>query len=220
MLELSKVGDNVASDMIHIAIAKKVNEYLNMNENILFLGTIAPSLSELLKRRKSRSHFYKKSDTNIPDLDKFLKKYQKDLKRPFEMGYYIHLYVDKLWEEVFSKDLIDLERITLLNGIKVKVKEKDVKKILNKDFSNINEDIIKKYDIDLSLFDKSIRVPKIKIEEIPEKKVKLVIDNINKILSESQKARTVILDTKSIYKFIDTSSKEIIDNLKELGLIS
>ena len=141
------------------------------------------------------------------------------MSRPIEMGYYIHLYVDKLWDEMFTNDLLDLNSITLLNGTKIKVKEKDAKKLLNKDFSNINEDIINKYEIDLSLFDKSIRVPKVYINEIPVKKIKLVIDDMNKILSESKKAKTVILDEKNVYKFINSTSKEIIDNLKELEFI-
>lgn len=208
----------MASTMIHIAIAKKVNEELNMDENLLYLGTMAPDLSTILKRKKSRSHFYNKNE--IPDLNKFLSKYNKYMKRPFEMGYYIHLYVDKLWDEIFTKDLIDLDSITLLNGMKIKVKEKDAKKLLNKDFSNINEDLINKYDIDLSLFDKSIRLPKIYIDEIPDKKVKLVIDEMNKVLSDSKKSKTVILDTKNVYKFINDTSKEIINNLKELKFIN
>lgn len=207
----------MASGMIHIAIAKEVNKKLKMDENLLYLGTLAPDLSKILKRKKSRSHFYTTKDA--PDLDKFILKYKKEMSRPIEMGYYIHLYVDKLWDELFTKDIIDLDSITLLNGTKIKVKEKDAKKLLNKDFSNINENIINKYDIDLSLFDKSIRVPKIYIDEIPNKKIKLVIDDINKILSESKKERTVILDEKNVYKFINSSSKEIINNLKELEFI-
>lgn len=208
----------MASGMIHIAIAKEVNKKLNMDENLLYLGTLAPDLSKILKRRKSRSHFYTTHD--IPDLDKFVLKYKKEMNRPIEMGYYIHLYVDKLWDELITKDIINIESITLLNGTKIKVKEKDAKKLLNKDFSNINEDIIKKYNIDLSLFDKSIRVPKIYINEIPDKKIKLVIDDMNKILNESKKQKTVVLDEKKVYKFINNASKEIINNLKELEFIN
>ena len=207
----------MASGMIHIAVAKKVNEVLKMDENLLYLGTLAPDLSSILKRKKSRSHFYTNKD--VPDLNKYILKYKKEMSRPIEMGYYIHLYVDKLWDELITRDIIDINSITLLNGTKIKIKEKDAKKLLNKDFSNINENIINKYKIDLSLFDKSIRVPKIYINEIPVKKVKLVIDDMNKILSESKKEKTVIIDEKNVYKFINNASKEIIDYLKELEFI-
>lgn len=208
----------MASSMIHIAVAKIINEELKYDENLLFLGTIAPDISSILKRKKSRSHFYDRNSTT-PDLEKFLMKYKKYLKRPFEMGYFIHLYVDKLWEEVFVKDLIDMESVTLLNGVRIKVKEKDAKKLINNDFSNINMDIMSKYEIDLSLFDKSIRVPKIYINEIPDKKIKMVIDDLNDILNDSKKAKTVLLDTKNVYSFISKTSKEIINELKEMEII-
>lgn len=135
------------------------------------------------------------------------------------MGYYIHLYVDKLWQEVMASELMNVDSITLLNGSKIKVKEEDAKKLLYSDFSNINVDLIGKYEIDLSLFYLEPVIPKTKIDEIPIKKLKLIIDKMGIIIKNSEKARTVVLDSKNVYTFIEESSEEIIENLRNLKFI-
>ena len=66
----------MASVVMHLAIAKLVKEKLGMNERELFLGTIAPDLSKEVGKKKYKSHFYKNTRSNIPDLEKFIKKQQ------------------------------------------------------------------------------------------------------------------------------------------------
>ncbi len=209
----------MASVVMHLAIAKLVNEKLGMNERELFLGTIAPDLSKEVGKKKYKSHFYKNTRSNIPDLEKFIKKYRRSMKKPFEMGYYIHLYVDKLWQEVVASDLFNTDSITLLNGSVITVKESDAKKLLYSDFSNINVDLIGRYEIDLSLFYLEPVIPKTKIDEIPIKKLNLIIQKMGTIIKNSEKARTVVLDQKNVHKFIESSADEIIDNLKSLKII-
>ena len=209
----------MASVVMHLAIAKLVNEKLGMNERELFLGTIAPDLSKKIWNKKYKYNFYKNTRSNIPDLEKFIKKYRRSMKKPFEMGYYIHLYVDKLWQEVVASDLFNTDSITLLNGSVITVKESDAKKLLYSDFSNINVDLIGRYEIDLSLFYLEPVIPKTKIDEIPIKKLNLIIQKMGTIIKNSEKARTVVLDQKNVHKFIESSADEIIDNLKSLKII-
>lgn len=209
----------MASVVMHLAIAKLVNEKLGMNERELFLGTIAPDLSKVVGKKKYKSHFYKNTRSTIPDLEKFIKKYRRSMKKPFEMGYYIHLYVDKLWQEVVASDLFNTDSITLLNGSVITVKESDAKKLLYSDFSNINVDLIGRYEIDLSLFYLEPVIPKTKIDEIPIKKLNLIIQKMGTIIKNSEKARTVVLDQENVHKFIESSADEIIDNLKSLKII-
>lgn len=209
----------MASGVMHLAIAKKVNEKLGFNERDLFLGTIAPDLSKEVGKKKYKSHFYKNTRSNIPNLEKFVKKYKRSMKKPFEMGYYIHLYVDKLWQEAMVSDLMNVDSITLLNGTKISVKKEDAKKLIYSDFSNINIDLIGKYEIDLSLFYLEPVIPKTRIDEIPIKKLNLIIEKMGKIIKNSEKSRTVVLDQKNVYSFIDSASNEIVDNLKKLNFI-
>lgn len=207
----------MASIVMHIAIAKKINEELKMNENDLYLGVLAPELSSILKRKKTKSHFYNKNSEI--DLDKFIDKYKRSMKSSFVMGYYIHLYTDYLWNKKVASDFIDLDSITLLNGTKIKVKESDAKKILKNDFSNINIDLMRKYDLDLSFVNNKINIPRTKLDEIPVKKLPLVLEKAAKIINDSKKEKTVVLKTRNIYKFIEDTSKEIIENLKDLKFI-
>ena len=79
--------------------------------------------------------------------------------------------------------------------------------------------MIGRYEIDLSLFYLEPVIPKTKIDEIPIKKLNLIIQKMGTIIKNSEKARTVVLDQKNVHKFIESSADEIIDNLKSLKII-
>ena len=70
----------MASAVIHLCIAKEVNKYLNMNLNELLLGSIAPDISKQVGETKEISHFLDHTnEDDIPNIDRFLAKYKKDL---------------------------------------------------------------------------------------------------------------------------------------------
>ena len=73
----------MASTIIHICVAKKLNEYLNYDNKHLLLGTIAPDISKLVGETKQKSHFLTDYNSDIPDIKWFLSKYEKHLKDPF-----------------------------------------------------------------------------------------------------------------------------------------
>ena len=64
----------MASAIIHLCIAKKVNEKLKMNEKELFLGSIAPDISKQIGESKVKSHFLNTSDSDVPNVFDFLEK--------------------------------------------------------------------------------------------------------------------------------------------------
>ena len=47
----------MASAVIHLCVAKEVNKYLKMDENMLLLGSIAPDLAKQINQTKEISHF-------------------------------------------------------------------------------------------------------------------------------------------------------------------
>ena len=96
----------MASALIHIAIAKEVNNELKREENKYLLGSIAPDISKFVGEPKTFSHFMEKGH-NEPNIDLFLTKYLKYLDDDFVMGYYIHLLVDYLWFKHFIPKFID-----------------------------------------------------------------------------------------------------------------
>ena len=144
----------MASSMIHLTIANELNKMLKRDKKKLLLGSIAPDLSKLVGDDKTRSHFILEGEDDIPDLNKFLKKYGYFLNDDFVLGYYIHLYSDYLWFKYFIPDLFDEGKnvITKLNGDIIKCNGNMMEKYIYNDYTNINNDLINDYDLDLKLF--------------------------------------------------------------------
>ena len=89
----------MASAVIHLCVAKKINSFLQMDERPFSIGAIAPDIAKLVGETKNKSHFLnedEKEDTP-PHFKKFIEKYHDDLDKPFELGYLIHLMTDYYW---------------------------------------------------------------------------------------------------------------------------
>lgn len=202
----------MASAIIHLCVAKKVNERLGFDEKTLFLGTVAPDVSKQLRLSRNKSHFLTK-DNNI-DISKFLSKYEKFISKPYEMGYYIHLLTDSCWQDNFVTNFVGKDSITLLNGITIPLSDKDMVKLLYKDYTNTNVALLKKYEVDTSVFYDKFKKPKTKIKEISVDKLPVIIDKMKVIIENSKTDKTVLFDTKQINKFIDTTTDYIIEQIK------
>ena len=113
----------MASIIIHMAVAnelyKKINSKLEINYYDYILGTIAPDISKTNGLDKKTSHFSDNS-LEIPNINKFLDKYQPSLDNSFNLGYFIHLYTDKLFYRdyypLFIQDKFLSSNIKCLNG--------------------------------------------------------------------------------------------------------
>ena len=200
----------MASAIIHICVAKKVNEYLKFKEKELFLGTIAPDIAKEINKSKNESHFITKKE-DIPNLDLFLSKYKGNLKTAFDYGYFIHLYTDKLWYSKLTTDLIGEDGLALLESKDVKNNALLMRDMFYKDYTNMNIRLIDKYNLDLTLFYEDFEVPKTCIKEIPVKKLNILIDKMGIIIANSHNRRNKVLEYQKVVKFIDESAKEIID---------
>ena len=86
----------MASSVIHMAVATEINKVIKRNNDMLLIGSIAPDISKLIGEDKTRSHFLIQGSDCIPDLNKFLNKYNYFLNDDFILGYYVHLYTDYL----------------------------------------------------------------------------------------------------------------------------
>ena len=206
----------MASAIIHLCIAKEVNKVLGMDEKLLFLGTIAPDLSKEIGQSKEISHFLDHSnEDDIPNIDRFLKKYEEELHNPFEMGYFIHLLTDKYWYRDYVYKYI--ERYSIESGRK-DLTYSALKQLIYDDYTNINIDLIDKYGLSLELFYDKINYPTSKITEIPMDKLPIIVEKMGLIIEESQEEKTFIFDTYDIVKFIDETAKYIIRDVQMLGL--
>jgi hypothetical protein len=206
----------MASAVIHLCIANEVNKYLNMNSNELLLGSIAPDISKQVGETKEISHFLDHTnEDDIPNINRFLAKYRKELNKPFEMGYFIHLLTDKYWFRDYVYNYI--ERYTK-NNEKKKVTYTALRDLIYNDYTNINIDLIDKYMLPLDIFSNEWHLPKSIITEIPVDKLDILIEKMGLIIKDSKEEKTFIFDTKDIETFIANTVKYIIKDIQMLDI--
>lgn len=204
----------MASSVIHMCVAKEINKKLNLNENMLLLGSIAPDISKHLGETKTRSHFL--NDDKIINIDKFLEKYKNSLNDPFMMGYFIHLYTDFLWDKYFVSEIVDKDSIKLLNGDIIPKTPELYKKLIYNDYTNLNILLIDRYNLDLSLFYEDVVVPDIKMDEIPVDRLSLVVDQTGLIIQNTKVNKAYTFELSNVEAFIDICSKLIYLKIVEI----
>ena len=216
----------MASTIIHIAVADqlyhKLKSKIDIHYNDYILGSIAPDISKIVGDTKEISHFLEKVE-GIPNIDKFLKKYINTLNNSFNLGYFIHLYTDRLFYRdyypLFVKNDFFNSTVKCLDGHTIKISKEDKRKLLYNDYSNLNIKLIDEYNLNLDLFYKEFIPPKTNIEEIPTDKLNLLIDAAGIILQNLKQEKEYIIDITSIKSFIDDCVEEIYIKLISLGLI-
>lgn len=206
----------MASAIIHLAIAKELEETLNIkNKYNYYLGSIAPDIAKQVGITKEESHFIKNTYNNVPNLAIFTDKYPNFFKNEFELGYYIHLLTDKLWVEEYLNNHSLNSSITLLDGSTMETTKDELQKILYSDYTNLNIQLIEDYDLDLSLFYEDFKEPETDITEIPVDKLDILINKMSIIIENSKQEKTYLLDAFSIKQFITNTVEEIEKELRK-----
>lgn len=204
----------MASAVIHLAVAKELEKYLKIeNKKDYNLGAIAPDIAQQLKIEKAKSHFIYNTKSDIPNIKLFKEKYKNFMSNSFELGYFTHLYTDKLWFDGFIDSLTYSNSIKLLDGTIIHVPQKEIKELIYNDYTNLNTIIIDKYNIDLSLFYEEYQKPNTSIEEVPIDKLNILIDKMGVIIENSKLEKSYIFDITLIDNFINTCVEEIIKEL-------
>ena len=205
----------MASAVIHLCVAKKVNNYLQMDERLLSLGSIAPDMSKLIGENKNKSHFLdsNSSEDDLPNYNKFIEKYKDELDKPFELGYLIHLLTDYYWfKEYIPKYIKDYTGDLNANYVALK-------KIIYNDYTTLNQDLIDDYMLDLYYFQNKIEYPNSKIDEIPINRLDLLIDKMGLLIKNMGNNKLKMMDYKEIISFIESCGNQIIDDLIKLKVV-
>ena len=151
--------------------------------------------------------YYALHDKDIPNLDIYTTKYKKFKKNDFELGYFIHLYTDKLWYEKFMPKIAEGTSIKLLDGTIINAKEEQITNMIYSDYTNINIQIIENHNMDLSLFYEEFQKPKTIIDEIPIDKLDILINKMGIIIENSKQEQTYSFDTYLVEDFIKDTVK-------------
>lgn len=194
----------MASAIIHMCVAKKVNEKLNMDIRLLSLGSIAPDLAKQIGMTKDKAHFVD-DIPNVPDMDSFLNKYGNSLNKSFEMGYYIHLLTDKYWFSDFIEDKMGCYN----NKFDNKLSRKEILQVIYNDYSLSNKPLISLYNPCIDIFFDDFVVDS-EIDEIPVSKLNILVDNMRNLVFEDVEGQFTILSMDDICNFIEKCSELIL----------
>lgn len=205
----------MASSVIHLAVAKELEKHFNIkNKYDYYLGSIAPDLSKQIGRTKKESHFLFDTREDVPNINKFTEKYKYFYKDDFDLGYYIHLYTDKIWFDDFINSLTYRSSVRLLDGTIIKATEKEITNMIYQDYTNMNIQIIDLYNLDLSLFYEDFIKPLSCLDEIPLDKLNILIDKMGIIIENSKEEKNYIFDLTGVNEFIEKSVQVILTELK------
>lgn len=210
----------MASAVIHLAVAKVLEPYLKINNRKdYYLGSIAPDIAKQIGRTKKESHFLYNEKEDVPNIKMFTDKYPNFYKKDFDLGYYIHLFTDKLWFDKFISNLTQSNSIKLIDGTIIKTTPEELTDLIYSDYTNLNVKVIEEYDMDLSLFYEDFQLPKTDITEIPSEKLDILIDKMGIIIENSKQDKNYIFDIYLIKEFIEKTKERILEELKAYELI-
>lgn len=208
----------MASAVIHLCIAKKIDDKLKINDKFLMLGSIAPDLSKQIGESKETSHFLFTSKTDVPNIQIFLDKYKNDLSNPFNLGYFIHLYTDKVWFDEFIRLRNYQDCIKLLDGSTPRLSHEEICRLIYNDYTNLNIQLIDEYELDLSLFYEELEIPNTIITEINVDKLPILIDKMGIIIMNSKEDKSYVFDISSVNEFIEYCSNKILRKIEEYNI--
>lgn len=207
----------MASALIHLAVAKNLLKDLKVeNEKDYLLGSIAPDLAKQIGTSRIDSHFLIHTKEDVPNINMFINKYKNFKDNSFDLGYFIHLYTDKLWFNGFIDNFICNNSIKLLDGTIIETTKEEMQNMIYSDYTNMNIQIIEKYDLDLSLFYEEFQIPNTTLNEIPINKLDILINKMGILIANSKEEKAYTIEINLVDGFIKHATKEILKKLKAL----
>ena len=206
----------MASTIIHMAIAKELENKLEIeNKKDYYLGSIAPDIAKQIGLDRNTSHFSNNMRNGIPDINLFVKRYPTFKYNSFDLGYFIHLYTDKIWEKEIINKVVHENSIKLLDGTIINTTEEEIINLVYSDYTDLNKRIIDEYNLDLSLFYEEFQIPNSKIKEIPLNKLDILINKMGIIIENSKQKKVYTFDIHIIKNFIEDCSKQILEEIEK-----
>jgi hypothetical protein len=94
-----------------------------------------------------------------------------------------------------------------------------IKELIYNDYTNLNIDLIDKYDLSLDMFANEFELPRSIIREIPMHQLDILIEKMGIIIANSKEEKTFMFDITDIEEFIAESVKYIIKDIQMLGVL-
>lgn len=206
----------MASAVIHLAVAKELEKSLNLKRvKDYYLGAIAPDISKQIGEKREKSHFLINTTNEIPNIKVFTNKYPNFKLNSFDLGYFIHLYTDKLWIENFISKITKEDTIKLLDGSQINATEEEINRMIYSDYTNLNIKLIENHDMDLTLFYEDFKMPVTTMTEIPTEKLDILINKMGILIENSKEKKAYTFNIELVEEFIEKTVVSILEELKK-----
>ncbi len=175
----------------HMAVAKRVSEYLKINDNNFFKGNLLPDLYN----DKNKSHYKIQGKVYlIPDTNYVVN--NLDMNNTMNLGVLTHLLLDKYYfddylSSKYNKNIID-----------------DSKLIYN-DYDILNKEIVKHFNLDINFYEQTLTNYE---QDINQEKLNYNI----KCLNINKSGKTTYLNKEDFIDFLENISKKISKDIKSL----
>lgn len=211
----------MASVIIHLCVAKRISEKFNIfNEKDFLLGSIAPDLNKFIGDSRSVSHFLTTNKPDVPNIQEFLNKYRDDLHNAYSLGYFVHLYTDKIWFNEFVPTFKFENTIKLKDNTIININAKEISNLIYSDYSSFNIKLLDEENLDLSIFYEKINNPTTKITEVNLNKIDVLLEEMSNIIMNEDNINTksYLFDLNDIINFINYASDKIIKKIYEYNI--
>lgn len=201
--------------MMHIAIAKKVNEKISFEKDLIYIGCLLTNWTNI---DYYKSHFKgaEKGIGGLSEPDLYVEKYRKNLDDPIAIGYLIHLLTDRFWNKYMVNNVYLYDNEMQVVGVKTKKKkeltlnEESIHALKAKTYNKYDHYLLSKSLVD-DIKLKKIELPSIEEIIITEEELNSKIDEFNKNIKD-QKKKIKLPSLSNKYSLIN--QKEFEDNIE------
>ena len=152
----------MGSILMHVCISEQISKKYSFSKKFI-MGSILPDIYKRTKMSRNESHYIKRSVNNgysyhLPDLEKYVEDHKESiLSDEITLGYYAHLVEDYVWfryvSGLFTKVKEDEEEKDLVRykneNFEIPHPAKEYCEEIYKDYSNTNEWLLQKCQIDI-----------------------------------------------------------------------
>lgn len=220
------------TQMMHVAIAKKVNEKLSLEQDLLYIGCLMTNWTNV---KYHISHFKKETDgiEGLSNPDEFYNKYQNKLNNPIVIGYLIHILTDRFWNKYMLNNVYLYNEENEVIGVKTKKKkelnlpEELIYELKAKTYNKYDNYLLGKNLVDL-IKEKIFEIPNLEEIKITQEELDQKIDEYNKLVNSAKKKRMLmgmktnknsLLNQKEFEKNLERCAGYIYSYLKEKDII-
>ncbi len=205
----------MASTIVHFTIALRIKNKLRINNlNDYLLGSIAPDIGKLTNVPKEITHFTNNNPDYIPDVDLFIKEYPNYKENDFLLGYFVHLFADKIWFGELLKEVVYDNKTHFLDGTITEFDHDKFYDYLYLDYDNLNKRVIKKYNINYDFLKKPFIKPNTNIREIDVNKLPLLIEKTIYFIEHDKSKQLYLVSEDMINEYIDHTIQKTINYLE------